>query len=129
MPEGGIIEVRAERLENVTFPNTSVADPRVRISIRDYGEGIPADVLPRIFDPYFTTKQGGTGLGLATAYAIVEVTTEQVINAQPTAQFIKGQLTIGTASSQVSVIPLGEMCRYEPASNLNDATVATPVVL
>jgi signal transduction histidine kinase/CheY-like chemotaxis protein len=71
MPEGGIIDVRAERLENVTFPNTSVADPRVRISIRDYGYGIPADVLPRIFDPYFTTKQGGTGLGLATAYAIV----------------------------------------------------------
>jgi len=45
--------------------------PRVRISIRDYGRGIPADVLPRIFDPYFTTKPGGNGLGLATAYAIV----------------------------------------------------------
>jgi CheY-like chemotaxis protein len=43
----------------------------VRISIRDYGCGIPADVLPRVFDPYFTTKQGGSGLGLATAYAIV----------------------------------------------------------
>jgi CheY-like chemotaxis protein len=43
----------------------------VRISIRDYGCGIPADILPRIFDPYFTTKPGGSGLGLATAYAIV----------------------------------------------------------
>ena len=42
-----------------------------RISILDYGHGIPADVLPRIFDPYFTTKPRGNGLGLATAYAIV----------------------------------------------------------
>jgi signal transduction histidine kinase/ActR/RegA family two-component response regulator len=61
MPEGGIIEVRAENL----------ADTHVRISILDYGHGIPADVLPRIFDPYFTTKPHGNGLGLATAYAIV----------------------------------------------------------
>ena len=41
------------------------------MSIRDYGPGIPAEILSRIFDPYFTTKQGGSGLGLATTYAIV----------------------------------------------------------
>ena len=69
MSGGGAIEVRAE---NVVVPNNSGdADPLVRISIRDDGPGIPPDVLPRIFDPYFTTKPGGTGLGLATAYAIV----------------------------------------------------------
>lgn len=62
----GFIEVSAENLGVVGNP-----DPRVRISIRDYGCGIPPDLLPRIFDPYFTTKPGGTGLGLATAYAIV----------------------------------------------------------
>jgi signal transduction histidine kinase/CheY-like chemotaxis protein len=71
MPEGGIIEVRAEREVNLMVANNSDANPRVRISIRDYGCGIPADVLPRIFDPYFTTRLGGNGLGLATAYAIV----------------------------------------------------------
>jgi signal transduction histidine kinase/ActR/RegA family two-component response regulator len=68
MPEGGIIEVRAE---NAIPEDAPGPDPRVRISIRDYGRGIPADILPRIFDPYFTTKPGGNGLGLATAYAIV----------------------------------------------------------
>ena len=69
MPGSGTIEVRAE---NVAFPNgPGDADPRVRISIRDSGRGISADVLRRIFDPYFTTKPGGSGLGLATAYAIV----------------------------------------------------------
>ncbi len=68
MPEGGIIEVHAENvLENAPTPCA-----RVKISIRDYGCGIPADVLPRIFDPYFTTRPGGSGLGLATAYAIIE---------------------------------------------------------
>jgi CheY-like chemotaxis protein len=68
MPEGGIIEVHAE---NVVVEDALGADTRVRISIRDYGCGIPANVLPRIFDPYFTTKPGGSGLGLATAYAII----------------------------------------------------------
>jgi len=68
MPDGGIIEVRAE---NVVREDAPGADPRVRISIRDYGCGIPAEALLRIFDPYFTTKPGGRGLGLATAYAII----------------------------------------------------------
>lgn len=68
MPEGGIIEVNAE---NIAIEADHGSELRVRISIRDYGCGIPPDVLPRIFDPYFTTKPNGGGLGLATAYAIV----------------------------------------------------------
>ncbi len=68
MPEGGIIEVHAE---NAVLDGAHGAGSGVRISIRDYGCGIPADVLPRIFDPYFTTKPGGKGLGLAASYAIV----------------------------------------------------------
>ncbi len=64
MPVGGAIEVRAENL-------AGEPEPQIRISIRDNGHGIPADVLPQIFDPYFTTKAGGNGLGLATSYAIV----------------------------------------------------------
>jgi signal transduction histidine kinase/CheY-like chemotaxis protein len=66
---GGTIEVRAE---NIALQNGSgEAAPHVRVSIRDQGHGIAPDVLLRIFDPYFTTKPGGSGLGLATAYAIV----------------------------------------------------------
>src|SRR5207248_3819677 len=44
----------------------------IRIAIRDEGVGIPEDYLKRIFDPYFTTKPKGTGLGLATTYSIVK---------------------------------------------------------
>lgn len=43
----------------------------VRIDIRDIGGGIEPQVLERIFEPYFTTKERGSGLGLATAYAIM----------------------------------------------------------
>jgi CheY-like chemotaxis protein len=71
MPEGGIIEVRAE---NVVFDRDSLplrSGRYVMISVRDYGWGIAVDVLPRIFDPYFTTKQSGSGLGLATVHAII----------------------------------------------------------
>jgi signal transduction histidine kinase/ActR/RegA family two-component response regulator len=68
MPSGGVIEVSAE---NVAAPEGAGTDPHLRIAIRDYGCGIPAEVLPRIFDPYFTTKGDGRGLGLATAYSII----------------------------------------------------------
>jgi len=46
--------------------------PVVIVTITDTGAGIPADVLPRIWEPFFTTKQKGTGLGLATVYAVVK---------------------------------------------------------
>jgi PAS domain S-box-containing protein len=68
MPDHGIVEVRAE---NVGLAGSPGAGAFVRVSVRDYGCGIPTDALPRIFDPYFTTKPSGRGLGLATAYAIV----------------------------------------------------------
>ncbi|MBI5848916.1 MAG: response regulator [Nitrospirae bacterium] len=44
----------------------------VRIAIEDTGTGIPEPNLAKIFDPYFTTKQKGSGLGLATSYSIIK---------------------------------------------------------
>jgi len=45
--------------------------PAVAVRIRDWGGGIPEDVLPRVFDPFFTTRENGTGLGLSISHAIV----------------------------------------------------------
>ncbi|MCL6584402.1 MAG: PAS domain S-box protein [bacterium] len=73
MPAGGLIRVWAE---NVTVePNLSLPLKRgeyVKISIQDQGVGIPEENLPKIFDPYFTTKQKGAGLGLSIAYSIIK---------------------------------------------------------
>ena len=56
----------------VTLSTTRLADRRVAIVIRDHGVGIQADDLPRIFDPYFTTRRAGTGLGLPIAKNIID---------------------------------------------------------
>lgn len=72
MPTGGIIEVTAANV-NVNALNAAGGRAEcVRIAIRDYGSGIPAEIIPRVFDPYFTTKPGASGLGLTSAYSIVQ---------------------------------------------------------
>jgi PAS domain S-box-containing protein len=72
MPQGGTIEVRCENT-TVAGDDLPVTQGKyVRVSIRDRGIGIPKEHLQKIFDPYFTTKQKGSGLGLATAYSIVK---------------------------------------------------------
>lgn len=73
MPEGGLITVSADNVD----PADAVAvglDPAeyVKVVIADEGDGISPEVLEKIFDPYFTTKLQGSGLGLATAYSIVK---------------------------------------------------------
>ena len=69
MPDGGTATVRAENL--VTQDPSGQSGRFVRLTIRDTGTGIPPEILPKIFDPYFTTKPGGSGLGLASVYSIV----------------------------------------------------------
>jgi PAS domain S-box-containing protein len=72
MPEGGIVHVAAENLIIAERRDLPLKPGRyIRISIKDQGVGIAAKCLSKIFDPYFTTKQGGSGLGLAAAYSII----------------------------------------------------------
>jgi len=72
MPEGGDIRISAENIKAGSVQSMPLEHGRyVKISISDTGIGIPGEYLSRIFDPYFTTKQEGNGLGLATAYSIV----------------------------------------------------------
>jgi signal transduction histidine kinase len=54
--------------------NYRPGDDAIRIEITDNGDGIPKDILSKIYDPFFTTKEEGkgVGLGLAVVYGIVE---------------------------------------------------------
>ncbi|MFT3828801.1 MAG: ATP-binding protein [Opitutaceae bacterium] len=72
MPNGGLVIIA---LRNETLADRVVADlppgRYVQLTIADQGTGIPPAVLPRIFEPYYTTKRTGNGLGLATVHSIV----------------------------------------------------------
>ncbi len=72
MPSGGTVRITARNREVVAGNALALAPgPYVHIAVTDEGIGIPQDDLDRIFQPYFTTKKGGSGLGLATSYSIV----------------------------------------------------------
>jgi len=62
MPSGGDLKVRPRKLER-----------RMELEIADQGIGIPPEVQPRIFSLYFSTKPGGSGVGLAMAYRIIQI--------------------------------------------------------
>mgnify|MGYP001568751791 FL=1 len=73
MPNGGTIEIKAENIfinEEKNLPLKS--GEYIRISIKDQGIGISEEFLQRIFEPYWTTKKIGSGLGLATSYSIIK---------------------------------------------------------
>jgi two-component system, cell cycle sensor histidine kinase and response regulator CckA len=74
MPVGGTINVA---VRNVSAPGeglpASLAKGKyIEISVKDDGIGIPKQYINRLFDPYFTTKEKGSGLGLATSYSIIK---------------------------------------------------------
>jgi PAS domain S-box-containing protein len=72
MRRGGIVKVRAENLRNsADLPPGLPPGNLVKLEISDTGEGIPEHLVNQIFDPYFSTKQQGSGLGLAVTYSIV----------------------------------------------------------
>jgi PAS domain S-box-containing protein len=76
MSNGGTIEVRTENIHMSKDQSLGNKIPvkegnYIKISISDHGSGIPAEYMDKIFDPYFTTKAKGSGLGLATSHSIV----------------------------------------------------------
>jgi PAS domain S-box-containing protein len=70
MPAGGTLKIRV-RNAVINKVGTLPRGNYIQIDIEDKGAGISKKDLPKIFEPYFTTKQKGSGLGLATAYSII----------------------------------------------------------
>jgi nitrogen-specific signal transduction histidine kinase len=73
MPQGGTVVIRGRRVRSpgAGLPHILSTGDHVALEISDQGNGIAAADLPRIFDPYFSTKAKGSGLGLAVSYSIV----------------------------------------------------------
>ncbi|MBU8870381.1 MAG: cache domain-containing protein [Gemmatimonadales bacterium] len=73
MPTGGILNVSAMNAELEAMEGSSLPGGNyLAIEFADNGQGISSENLTRIFDPYFTTKSDGNGLGLASVYAIIK---------------------------------------------------------
>jgi len=72
MPMGGSIEIKADNHEITADSNLPLSPGKyVSVCISDFGVGIPEDIISRIFDPFYSTKSTGRGLGLTASYAIV----------------------------------------------------------
>ncbi len=73
MPDGGTVTITLENFKNSNnaIPGLEPG-PYLKIKFKDEGCGISQDHIHHIFDPYFTTKAAGNGLGLATVYSIID---------------------------------------------------------
>jgi two-component system sensor histidine kinase PilS (NtrC family) len=70
MPQGGSLYVRTETVNNLDSHGGSRR--MAKVAIRDTGRGFSKEALQYLFTPFFTTKEGGSGLGLATVKRIIE---------------------------------------------------------
>ena len=68
LPDGGVLEVSARRVP----PGSNGEGPAVEVRVADDGPGIPEDHLGRVFNPFFTTKPGGVGLGLSICSRLID---------------------------------------------------------
>ncbi len=110
MPDGGSITIKTENktIEEQTDLPLPAGD-YVRITIEDQGVGISAKNLSKIFDPYFTTKHQGSGLGLATTFSII--------------QKHDGHITVQSTVDKGTIFIL-----YLPADRNKNGTTETPAI-
>jgi two-component system cell cycle sensor histidine kinase/response regulator CckA len=117
MPEGGKLTVRTA---NITAPEAAELAHKgmppadyVMIEVGDTGTGIPADIVDKIFEPFFSTKEvgKGTGLGLSTVYGIIK----------QTGGFIYVDSREGAGTSFRIYLP-----RHDPAKDADEPSGAMP---
>lgn len=122
MPNGGQIsiyidEIFPKTLEEQHFKNPpKIKKNYLRIIVKDQGIGIPEINLKHIFDPYFTTKANGKGLGLSVSYSIIHnhnglIHVESIVNEGTTIGIYLPKLKKLLKQKDTSIVPLVE---YKP---------------
>ncbi len=120
MPDGGTIEIIGENIrlsdDDVKNDSNLREGDYVKLSIKDQGTGILKEHLQKLFDPYFTTKPKGNGLGLATTYSIMKnhdgiITVESQIGTGTTFTLYLPIATVKTLKEQVTVQKKNITCK------------------
>ena len=109
MPQGGTVTIglRNEQVSDDS-PLPLLPGRFLRLTVTDEGRGISPEDLGRVFDPYFSTRRAGNGLGLATVHSIVRKH--------------KGHITVNSKLDHGTTMQI-----WLPASNENEPTVAPPI--
>ena len=101
MPDGGRLEIAAQ-----SQPDAGGADG-VLLEIADSGPGIPAEILPNLCEPFFTTRPEGTGLGLAIAKRYLEETGGRLEIASAVGHGTTVRIWLPVASGEPAPAPAG----------------------
>ncbi|HEY5610405.1 MAG TPA: PAS domain-containing protein, partial [Thermoanaerobaculia bacterium] len=121
MPDGGRVTIAARRPDpEATFSFAIVPRPErfVQLTVTDTGVGIPPDVLSRVFEPLFTTKPNGTGLGLAVAHQVARLHEGYI--------FVESRVGVGTRFHLFLPLANGEIpavAKEKPAGSLRNLQV------
>jgi len=111
MPSGGHITLTGKNI--IGSPDKLSPGKYVVITFTDNGPGIEPENLSRIFDPYFTTKNEGSGLGLATAYSILDRHNGK----------LTVESTVGEGTTMRLVIPASDFVSPQHIEDQNDETI------
>ena len=112
MPDGGTVTITCTNISSDDDPSVSILEKGkyVKIIIQDQGIGIPNNLIDKIFDPYFSTKQTGHGLGLAISQAIISKHNG----------YIRGESTSGKGSTFTIYLPASaEIQAQKPETFVN----------
>ena len=114
MPEGGKLEITCDNciISPLDSPNKTPPGKYIKISIKDNGTGISEDSLDSIFDPYFTTKTEGDGLGLALSYSIIDkhkgnISADSILGDGATFTLLLPASDEQTSITEISSAPVG----------------------
>src|SRR5581483_10659876 len=114
MPQGGTLTISAENVAFANDPATGLRGEFVAVTVADNGMGVPADILPKVFDPFVTTKEvgKGTGLGLSQVYGFAQQSGGSVIVNSTVGQGtrvtlylprVRGEVDAGTAGQDTVI--------------------------